>query len=202
MIHPNTELAWYGKTIGHGVRATQPIPRGSIVWVQCALDIVLDSTRLESLGTAYQPLMDRYSYVDAWGRRILCWDHGRYMNHNCDSNSRGFGPCGQIAIRDVAVGEELTCDYGEHNRDGGFTCACGAVNCRSQIRATDLLDFRVEWDRQIAEVIDAARWVDQPLLAYLEPTSGAAILAALEGRGRIPSVLDTATSWLRDAARP
>jgi hypothetical protein len=192
VIHPDSELAWYGPTIGHGVRATRAIPRGTIVWVQCALDIVLDPEQAASLGAAYQGLVERYSYMDARGRRIICWDIARYMNHDCETNTRTFGHWGQIAIRDIAAGEHLTCDYGEHNLDWKLTCACGAPTCRSVVRATDLLEFGRVWDQQIAEAVAVARGLDQPLLAFLEPHQRETIAAALLGEGPIPSILEVA----------
>ena len=41
MLHPDTTLAWIDDTIGVGVIATKPIPKGTITWARDALDLTL-----------------------------------------------------------------------------------------------------------------------------------------------------------------
>ena len=57
----------------------------------------------------------RYAYLDESGDYVLCGDNGKFMNHsfdpNCDDQE---GPC---TMRDIAEGEELTCDYRLFDRD-------------------------------------------------------------------------------------
>lgn len=60
----------------------------------------------------------------------------RYINHSCDPNT--FFRCTPeraevYARRDIARGEELTCDYGESQHNGTLRCRCGAENCRGYI---------------------------------------------------------------------
>ena len=60
----------------------------------------------------------------------------RYINHSCDPNT--FFRCTPeraevYARRDIAKGEELTCDYGESQHEGTLPCRCGAANCRGFI---------------------------------------------------------------------
>ena len=38
-------------------------------------------------------------------------DHGRYMNHNCIPNCLKTWMGYEVAVRDIALGEELTNDY-------------------------------------------------------------------------------------------
>jgi D-alanine-D-alanine ligase len=56
------------------------------------------------------------------------------QNHSCDPNT-AYSGLNLIALRDIAVGEELTIDYaGFGNADAApFLCSCGAVNCRGKV---------------------------------------------------------------------
>ena len=63
-------------------------------------------------------------------------NHFRYVNHSCSPNSfmRLYG--GRVefyALREIAPGEELTCDYGETHHDGRLPCRCGSPRCRGRI---------------------------------------------------------------------
>jgi hypothetical protein len=157
-----------------------------LTWVRCALDIVLDEQQALALGPAYAGLIDRYAYLESDGRRVLCWDHGRYINHHCDAASRGLGPGAQIAIRDIAAGEELTCDYGECNLPWTLECACGSPRCRGGIRPDDLDTYAERWDDQLRPAIIDARQRLQPLLLFLDP--GSDLSEILAGGRPAPSI--------------
>jgi SET domain-containing protein len=62
-----------------------------------------------------QAFINRYGYAsgDDPDFIILELDHGRYMNHSLEPNSRFDTPDGGFALRDIVVGEEITCDYGD-----------------------------------------------------------------------------------------
>jgi hypothetical protein len=203
MIHPDTELCWISPEIGHGVRATRRIPRGTLTWVLCRLDRVLTEAQVEDLGPLYRAFVDRYAYVDHLGRRILCWDAGRNVNHHCDANSRGFGLEAQIAVRDIEAGEELTCDYGECNLEAELSCECGSPRCRGRVVASDLGRLAVEWDGEISEALGGAALggavplrahaalggavqLAQPLLPFT--TNPAELAEILAGRASVPSI--------------
>jgi hypothetical protein len=186
MIHPDTELCWISPEIGYGVRATRRIPRGTLTWVLCRLDRVLTETEVEDLGPLYRAFVDRYAYVDHLGRRILCWDAGRNVNHHCDANSRGFGLEAQIAVRDIEAGEELTCDYGECNLEAELSCECGSPRCRGRVVASDLGRLAVEWDGEISQAVRHASQLAQPLLPFT--TNPAELEETLAGRASVPSI--------------
>jgi hypothetical protein len=186
MIHPDTQLCWISPEIGHGVRATRKISRGTLTWVLCRLDRVLTGSEVEELGPLYRPLVDRYAYVDHLGRHVFCWDAGRHVNHHCEANSRGFGLEAQIAVRDIEAGEELTCDYGECNLDARLSCACGSARCRGTIAASDLGRLAGEWDREISQAVRDASGLPQPLLPYA--SNPAELGEILAGRAPVPSV--------------
>jgi SET domain-containing protein len=64
----------------------------------------------------------------------------RWINHSCDPNCETRQTGGRIvfhALRDIAVGEELTFDYrlvldedDEGDPDDTYACACGSDRCR------------------------------------------------------------------------
>lgn len=59
-----------------------------------------------------------------------------YVNHSCAPNAylrRAYGRVEFYALRDIAPGEELTCDYGETHHDGKLPCQCGSERCRGKI---------------------------------------------------------------------
>jgi hypothetical protein len=65
-------------------------------------------------------------------------DHpfGRYVNHHCDPScfidkEREV----MIALRDIAIGDEITFDYSvnESAIAAPFECTCGAANCKGTI---------------------------------------------------------------------
>src|SRR3954462_14155227 len=125
MVHPDTELRYVNDEIGWGVFATRMIPRGTVIWALDALDQIFTAKQIESMPAYAREMLDKYSYVDGRGRNILCWDHARFFNHSCNANCLSLGYDFEVAIRDVAVGEELTDDYGALNPTEPFPCRCG-----------------------------------------------------------------------------
>ena len=56
----------------------------------------------------------------------------RFTNHSCSPNAVLRIRQGRIelyAMRDIAPGEEITCNYGETHHEGRLACRCGAPNC-------------------------------------------------------------------------
>lgn len=186
MLHPHTELRHAGAAIGYGVFVTHFIPRGTITWVQDGLDQVLTAGKVSSLEGHLVPHLEKYTFVDGRGRRILCWDFARMMNHHCEANTFSPGTAFEIAVRDIQVGEQLTSDYGALNIEGSFACACGSSRCRGTIHPDDWERLSPEWDRQVADAFPAIREVEQPLWYLVEET--AVIDAGLASPARIPSI--------------
>ncbi|HWQ34557.1 MAG TPA: SET domain-containing protein-lysine N-methyltransferase [Blastocatellia bacterium] len=60
----------------------------------------------------------------------------QYINHSCQPNCFTRTLHGHIlffALRDIAAGEEITCDYGDSYHERTKRCGCGAPNCRGRI---------------------------------------------------------------------
>ena len=60
-------------------------------------------------------MLDRYAYPspDKPGFMVYEVDNGRFMNHSATPNTDFSQYGGATATSDIAVGEEITCDYGE-----------------------------------------------------------------------------------------
>jgi uncharacterized protein len=59
-----------------------------------------------------------------------------YVNHSCSPNSymRIIGSRVEFyALRDIAKGEEITCNYGESHHHGTLPCGCGSENCKTRL---------------------------------------------------------------------
>ena len=186
MIHPHTELRFANPQIGHGVFATRFIPKGTITWVRDRLDQSFTPAAVEQLPSLYHEIVLKYSFIDGRGRFVLCWDHARFVNHSCDPTCRSAGYDFEVAVRDIAPGEELTDDYGSLNLEYNLACSCGLPRCRGLVRPGDLLTYGDDWDRIVAEPFRLIPAVQQPLWPFLEES--AAVEAALSGVGPVASV--------------
>ena len=204
MIHPDTELRFASPLIGYGVFATRLIPRGTITWVHDRLDQAFAPAAVELLPRAYHDIVLKYSFIDSHGQFVLCWDHARFMNHSCDPSCRSAGYDFEVAVRDIAPGEELTDDYGSLNLEYDFDCSCGLPGCRRRIQPGDLMALGDDWDRIVAEPFRLIPSVPQPLWCFLE--NRGPVDAALAGRSPIASVkanyVDVAALLCGDRGRP
>jgi len=137
VLHPHTTLAWIDDEVGVGVVATRPIPRGTLTWVRDPLDLTLTPDQVHKLGPAYAEQLDRYAYQEADGL-VLCWDLGRFLNHHCEANCLAMGGTPfEVAVRDIAVGEQLCDEYGTLGLSGPMPCRCGSPACRGVVQPDD-----------------------------------------------------------------
>lgn len=163
MVHPHTELRFVSPEIGFGVFATRPIPRGTVTWALDCLDQHFTTEERAALPPYAQEQLEKYSYVDAQGRHVLCWDHARFFNHSCNANCLSVGYDFELAVRDIAAGEELTDDYGTLNPSEPFPCLCGASNCRRRVLPDDFDRHGGRWNDLAREAFFLIPTVAQPL---------------------------------------
>ena len=168
MYHPHTQLKPVDDRIGVGVFATQPIPAGTIVYVRDAFDPTFPPGHPLLTDPLYQPLIEKFAYATADGTRVMSWDIGNYINHSCDPNTLSTGYGFEIAIRDIAIDEQITDDYGMFNIYESMTCLCGSAECRDQIQPDDLLSLSSKWDPQIKSALKSVHGVEQPLAGLLD----------------------------------
>ena len=79
-------------------------------------DLELTTEVFDALPLHVREFIEHYGYLDFHlNRWLLHFDHGRFINHNDDPNIRPnyeSDPHGvDVAVRDIAVGEEITTDY-------------------------------------------------------------------------------------------
>ena len=189
MLHPETEVRFVSPAVGRGVFATARIPRGTIVWTQDSRDRVFPASDLPGLDPELLEELRVHGHRDAQGGYILCWDGGRLVNHACDPNLRGVGPWFMVARRDIAPGEEVTCDYAECNLEAALECACESPNCRGRVDGRDLLLRLGEtFDAESKDLLAATRAAPQPLWPHLLDPAQAS--AWIEEREPLPAFAD------------
>jgi hypothetical protein len=184
MLHPASELRYVSPEIGYGVFATQFIPKGTFIWVFDPLDQVIAQATMNRMPPTLQQALDKYSYLNGRGDRILCWDHSRFINHSCNPTSLAPGFDLEIAVRDIEEGEEITDDYGSLNLEVPFPCACGSNNCRGTIGPGDSDLYSQRWDALVAEAFTFTEQVEQPLWDLV--AEKAAIKRVLAGDAQPP----------------
>ena len=179
MLLPYVELRHVDETIGYGTFATRFIPKGTITWVRDAFDQAFSPAAIETLHPLHRAILDKYSYSDASGDRILCWDHGRFVNHSCEPTCLAPGFQFEIAVRDILPGEQITDEYGTLNTDA-FTCHCGQPRCRGVVQLDDILVYGEAWDEILSAAFPAVGNVPQPLWDLVkEKDEVAGVLAGL-----------------------
>jgi hypothetical protein len=173
MIHPHTNLQYINEAIGYGVFATEDIPEGTIVYVKDSLELVLSPTDFLMHSAEMQTVIDKYSYIDEKGNRIVSWDFAKYVNHCCNCNTISTGYGFEIAIRDIKKGEQITDEYGLFNIEREMEVICGENNCRKKIRKDDFDLYYQNWDKKIRTSMPRLFEVDQPLMPFLDPETRA-----------------------------
>lgn len=163
MIHPDTTVKTVSKNIGNGVFATAFIPKGTIIVVRDEFDLCMPRKEFKQLPELVQSAMETYMYHDRNGNLVLSWDHARYMNHSCESNTLMTDYSLEIVIRDILPGDEITTDYGLLNVQEPYELFCGCGNCRGFLRTDDIDCWADTWDRKIMESLLLIKKVPQPL---------------------------------------
>ncbi len=115
---------------GQGAFAAEPIPARRKIGEIRGEAISVKEARRRAKGVA------RIMIVELSERRAIdasqSTDPLRFTNHSCQPNAVLRIRQGRVefyAMRDVAVGEELTANYGETHHEGKLRCRCGAPAC-------------------------------------------------------------------------
>lgn len=167
MIHPHTELRLINEQMGYGVFATHFIPKGTIVYARCKMDQTFEPGDPMLADPRYIDTLEKYTYVEPSGTRVLCWDIGKYVNHCCHPSTLTTGYGFEVALRDIWPGQEITDDYGIFNCGIPIPLICAKDNCRGMLTPGDF-DRHVEgWDTRIRAALPFTTEVDQPLWSFL-----------------------------------
>lgn len=171
MIHPKTELRFIDDHVGYGVFATDDIPEGTIVYVKDSLELLVTPTDYLLHSEEVKEVIEKYSYIDQNGNRIISWDFAKYVNHCCNCNTISTGYGFEIAIRNIQKGEQITDEYGIFNLTYPMEVSCGSANCRKVIKPDDFDTYYKEWDNKIRKSIVRLFEVEQPLMSFVEKES-------------------------------
>ena len=105
---------------GVGIYAAEPIKAGDVIWrLEPKFDVFFTQSDIEELPPHMQDFIARYSYphMTKPGIWVLEFDNGRFMNHSEAPNTDFTHFAQGFAIRDIAAGEEITCNYHEFDFD-------------------------------------------------------------------------------------
>lgn len=189
MIHPHTELRFIDDEIGYGVVATSFIPAGTITWVLDELDREFKPAEINSMKTIYQSILDKYAFRNKDGNFILCWDHGRYVNHSFNSNCLTTAYDFEVAIRDIYPGEQLTDDYGYLNVTEPFRGIDEGTK-RKVVYPDDLLKYYKVWNKKLRKVFGKISRLEQPLKSLIPSAVWEEVLEVSLGKKEMASVLE------------
>lgn len=167
MIIPWVKIVWISDEKGYGLIATRPIPRGTVSFAQDGLDIVLPESQLEKMDPNLLEYIEKYSFEDFLGNRIISWDFGKYMNHDDAANTLSTGYGFEIAIRDIAEGEEVTDDYRifSTHHDTNF-----GKNESSRLQPHPFSEEQLQqWNQSVQAALKDLGRVEQPLQKFVDP---------------------------------
>lgn len=166
MIIPWVKIVWISDAKGYGLFATKSIPKGTITFVQDGLDIVLSSEQLAGVDPKLQEYVEKYSYEDFLGNRVISWDLGKYMNHDDNANTLSTGYGFELAVRDIAKGEEVTDDYRIFSTHLDLTFQ----NLNRNLEEISPWPEQLirEWDERCLAALKSIDSVDQPLQRFVD----------------------------------
>lgn len=101
---------------GLGVFSPVPIKKGDLVWLfDERFDRMIPKAEIDTAPEHLRAFFERYCYeMPGWPDHVaLDADEGRFMNHSDAPNLDFRSPDRGIALVDIPVGVELTCDYRE-----------------------------------------------------------------------------------------
>lgn len=108
---------------GQGLFTREAVAAGTPIWrFETGFDRAFSPEQFAALPSMARDHTRWYSYVSPGeGHYVLSGDHGCFMNHAADPNTGAppgtAAPVITIALRDLAAGEELTCDYRAFDTD-------------------------------------------------------------------------------------
>lgn len=194
MIHPHTKLEFISDEVGYGVVATKFIPAGTITWALDKLDREFTPEDFEKMAPTYQDILDFYTYRNNLGNYVLCWDHGRYVNHSFNSNCITTAYDFELAIRDIHPGEQLTDDYGYLNISEPFKAIEEGTE-RKIVYPNDLENYHEVWDKQLLQVFSSIADLEQPLQHLIKPEIWLKVNKVISGECVMDSIL---TNYYQD----
>jgi SET domain-containing protein len=139
---------------GLGVFAARSFHTGErIRHVNVVREVTPESPIREELGER----VEHCAYPN--GKVVLWGAPDRHVNHSCDPNAWLLyegDACFFVARREIASGDEITCDYNINIADGtAWPCKCGAARCRGEV-VGDFFHLPMQWQREYRPLL--AQW--------------------------------------------
>ncbi len=129
MLHIKTRLA-PSPISGIGLFADQFIAKGTVIWTfHVGFDIRIPTNEIGKIPQTAREKFIEYAYHNGETKKyVYCCDDARFFNHSDDPNTcdalatDGDEDGATVALRDIQIGEEITCDYGTfHEGFEGYT---------------------------------------------------------------------------------
>jgi SET domain-containing protein len=169
MIIPWVRIVWISDQKGYGLVASRPIPKGTVTFAQDGLDIVIPNDGIDRVDPQLMEYVEKYSYEDYLGNRIVSWDLAKYMNHDDDANTLTTGYGFEVAVRHIEEGEEVTDDYRIFStlHDTNFI----HENRRIEEIKPWPDHLLAHWDSRVKESLLNITKTEQPLLSFIQPVT-------------------------------
>ncbi|MEU7067896.1 SET domain-containing protein [Streptomyces sp. NPDC046161] len=155
------------RTHNVGLFATRPIPAGTAVWCPCTTCSRWTKEQVAVLPPDRYERLDTYGHLLADGSLLLPCLGAYLMNHSCEANVLDLGLDFGVAVRDIAPGEEVTCDYATFTEDTGWSmeCRCASPGCRGTVTTGQGADPRIRerWRTRVEAALARLPRVPQPL---------------------------------------
>ena len=140
------DLTWFSPKVekrksaieGRGLFARAWIEKGEIVVVKGGY--VLTRNQRDKIGKTLGPSEIQISEELFIGPATAAEREGgmMHLNHSCEPNLGIQGQIVYVALRDIAIDEELTFDYAMNDDEPDeMKCHCGAASCRGTITGLD-----------------------------------------------------------------
>ncbi|HAS81195.1 MAG TPA: SET domain-containing protein-lysine N-methyltransferase [Verrucomicrobia bacterium] len=193
MIHPHTALHFINEDVGYGVRATRPIPCGTVTWVMDRLDQTFTPSAVARMRPVERDTLEHYSYRNHRGHYVFCWDHARYMNHSFLPNCVATAYACELAVRDIEAGEELLNDYGFLNIREPFRPRDEGTR-RKVVYPDDLKRHHSHWDDLLKPAFAQLQRVEQHLQPAFSPARWRQVMRVAQGKTPMKSILNNLLS--------
>ena len=108
---------------GLGLFTAKAVPRNTPIWkFQPGFDQDFSPEQFAALPPPAQAHARWFSFISQTdGHAILSGDHACFMNHSASPNTGAPADAGPavvtVALRDIAAGEEITCNYFDFDAD-------------------------------------------------------------------------------------
>jgi hypothetical protein len=125
---------------GRAVFCVNPIQKDEVVAILggelLSLAVALSLTD-DDKSQCLQIEEDHVLWISSFTQSTADW-----INHSCDPNLGLSGQITLIALRDIAVGEEVCYDYAmsDGSNIDEFSCQCGAPACRRSVSGRDWMN--------------------------------------------------------------